>query len=93
MGVSLMVGLSGDFKSDYVGLTRIKSDQLGSNQEGGVNFRFVAEAIAIADAKEFAVEHAHDVTARFIGVAMRVELSLNIGAFGPLPEEGFGTDV
>lgn len=41
------------------------------------------------DTEEFAVEHADDLAADLVGVAMGIELFLDIGAGGPFPEEFF----
>ena len=55
----------------------------------GVDFGFILVVVVIPDAKEFAVEHSNDVATHFLRIAMGVELGLDIGAFGPFPEEGF----
>lgn len=62
-------------------------EQGGLDAGGGVGVGLVA--VWMGDAEEFAVEHAYDVTAERIGIAVGVQLGLNVGALGPLPELGF----
>jgi hypothetical protein len=58
------------------------------NQDGGV-YGFVEERSGFVYTEELTVEHAFDFAAGLVGIAMRVEYLLDVGAFGPLPEQLF----
>ena len=62
---------------------------IGSSDEaGGVGIGFLNRK-ASSIAQEVLVQEADGVAASFIGVAVRVETSLDVGPFGPFPEELF----
>jgi hypothetical protein len=58
------------------------------NEDSGIN-GIIGLGFGSFDAEQAKVEDAFDVTAVFVGIAMGVEFFLNIGAFGPFPEEFF----
>src|SRR5208282_431445 len=58
---------------------------VGSDEASGVGFGF-QEAVATCGAEEVLIKDADDVAAGLVGVAVGVELGLDVGALGPLPE-------
>src|SRR5213593_4824113 len=55
----------------------------GSYQNGGVGIWLAGR---MADAEQFLVEHAHHVAPDLVGIALGVELCLDIGPLRPGPE-------
>ena len=59
------------------------------DKRGGIGVGFGVIFGWVTDAEEVAVDHVNDVAARFVGIALGKELGLDVGSFGPLPEEFF----
>jgi hypothetical protein len=56
------------------------------NKNCGVS-GFIGEVVCNRDAQEFVADHAVNFAADFVGVAVGIELLLDVGSFGPFPEE------
>jgi hypothetical protein len=55
-----------------------------SDVTGGVQLGLVLSVVA---AEELAVKHADDITADFVGIAMREEFGLDVRTLSPTPEQ------